>query len=87
MIDVVQTYSWRGHELPVWHFKTFEEFEHFMETLLPVEDDATAEAWFQIYEELAPEASGVIYSTDNESAPLAVAVIEDHVNGDCSDED
>lgn len=81
MISTV-THSWRGRELPVWTFATFYEFEHFMETLLPVEHDDTADAWFEIYEELAPEASGVMYSTTDTSRPLAVVVIREHLESD-----
>lgn len=56
----VEVATWEGVELPVWRFDTFEEFDHFMDTLLPVEDPATADAWFKAMP--STSTSGVMFS-------------------------
>lgn len=63
--------EWQGVELPVWRFDTFAEFDHFMDTLLPVEDPDTAGAWFQALP--GPEVSGVLFGRDCAYDPARMA--------------
>jgi hypothetical protein len=55
----VEVATWEGVVLPVWRFGTFEEFDHFMDTLLSVENPDTADAWFQALP--MTDASGVMF--------------------------